>query len=105
MSSYHAQVQNLHYNAAAGAFEALVVLHEGADERKFPCTLNAPIDTPFERVSSALVAQAKAARKRGTHHLVAHARVAARKSATTHVKTLARSFVDNLNLPGPAKAA
>ncbi len=105
MSSYHAQVQNLHYNAANGAFEAIVVLHEGADTRKFPCSLKAPIDTSFERVSGALVTQAKAARKRGTQHLVARARVAARRRATTHVKTLARSFLDSMNSPGPAKAA
>lgn len=105
MSSYHAQVQNLHYNAASGSFEAIVLLHEGAETRKFPCTLAAPIDTDFEKVASALVAQAKLTRKRGAQHLVATSRVAARRKATTHVTTLARSFLDSLNLPGPAKAA
>lgn len=105
MSSYQARVQNLHYNAANRAFEAIVVLHEGADILKYPCSLVAPIDTSFERVSGALVTQAKAARRRGAQHLVACVRVAARRKATTHVKTLARSFIDNLNLPGPAKAA
>jgi len=105
MSSYHAQVQNLHYNAATQSFEAIVALHEGSDTLKFPCSLEAPIEFSFEWVARRLVAQAKAARKRGAQHMVSRSRVAARKRAATSPTALARDYMDTLNLPGPVHAA
>lgn len=70
MQSYAPEVRNLTYNAAEQQFEALVVLHEGADQLSFPTSLNAPITTDFQTVARSLVVQAKLRRARGARDMV-----------------------------------
>lgn len=104
MSRYTTEVQNLHYNAATGQFEALIIFHEGTETRSFPVAIRRHISTEFETVTRDLVAYAKAQRNRDARHLVAHrSRVGGAQVA--HISDMARDFLTKIKLPGQRHAA
>ncbi len=104
MSRYTTEVRNLHFNAATGQFEALVVFHEGGETRTYPSAISRPISTEFERVSRDLVVQAKARRRAGTGRLVAQKRRAG-SSAATSVSDMARAMLSSFDLGRQNRAA
>jgi len=103
MSSYRTEVQNLHYNAATQSFDALVVMHEGADTIKYPTSLCLPIDSDFSFVSHKLVAQAKKQRARKASHLVSRTPTGQAKLA--HLGDLARQLSQGFSFTSSQRAA
>ncbi len=103
MSSYKTEVQNLHYNAATQCFEALVVMHEGHEARKFPTALQLPIDSDFSFVTHKLVAQAKKQRASNASSLVARGPKGQTKLG--HLGDLARQLSQGLSFNSSQRAA
>lgn len=104
MSSYKTEVQNISYNAANQAFEAIVVLHEAGEAIKYPCSLSFPIDADFEDVAKGLVSVAKSMRSAQRRQLIARAPLQ-KAPRLVHVKTLARQFADSLGISEASRAA
>ncbi|MEM7473320.1 MAG: hypothetical protein AAF340_18385 [Pseudomonadota bacterium] len=98
MSSYKTEVQNIRYNAATGSFEALVVMHEGAETLKFPTAIELPISSDFAFVSHKLVALAKKRRKENAGQLVS--RTLRGQARFAHLGDLARQLTDSMRLTG-----
>ena len=104
MSSYTTEVKNLHFNAATGQFEALVVFHEGHESRSYPVSIRRSISAEFETVSRDLVAYAKAMRNREARHLVSHRRRTA-GAKVAHITDIARDLLNKSSLGGQRRAA
>ena len=60
---YATRIGPVVYNPASRAFEALVTLIENRDEIRMPCSLCLPITTAPDVVMTALIRQAKEARR------------------------------------------
>nr|WP_321506371.1 hypothetical protein [uncultured Celeribacter sp.] len=81
MTSYGADIQGLHYNAAEQSYEARVIFHEGADRVTYPVDLNVPITADFAAVSRGLVLRARAMRAQDRGANLAHLKLTATQAA------------------------
>ncbi|KIN75180.1 Orotidine 5'-phosphate decarboxylase [Sulfitobacter noctilucae] len=52
------QLDDVRYNAATQAFEALVVVHDNTIVRRYACEITAPLDFTFEQAAAGLAKQA-----------------------------------------------
>ena len=52
------QLSDVRYNAASGAFEASVTVHDNSTVRRYACAIDAPITMTFEEASRGLAQQA-----------------------------------------------
>lgn len=58
MQTHPIQLADVIYNAANQSYEALVTVHDGAQTRKYACSINAPLTTSFKDAASGLSKQA-----------------------------------------------
>lgn len=58
MQSQPIQISDVIYNAGTQSFDALVIVHDGAQSRKYACSINAPINMTFKDAAFGLQKQA-----------------------------------------------